>query len=639
MKKNKKNNYLIYGLIGAIIIVLLFYVILNKKSEIVFKFKETNIKLKIGETKKINYDISDSNLLINWSSNSDSVIVSNGEIKAINYGNAIITGMIDANDNTISDNCMVTVYSGDDLVPIEKIDVPEGTILMKPNSEFDLPFMIVPNNAYITSVEYQIDDENIAIVKDNKIISINPGSTLLTLKINNNYQSSINIKVSEDAKDNKIIKEIQSVSLSDDDLIMEVGDSKTISYTIVPEDGFVSNIEWYSTDEKVVSVNDGIIKAVDTGEAIIKLVINDTITRELKVKVKASNAEIIVDYNPKTVIRIGESTTIKSHLVPSINEKIIYKSSNPNVVSVTDGIITGIGAGSSIVTMSISNGKTKSFTINVLPKNGSISGIGNLWGYKSLNAKTPVMANLSFFQKLAQTGIGVISGNSYIITDSGVSYTYNLITELLLVNNKKIKLRIYYPEGVDLSITNTLVYMGGRGETNFYGVFSDIKKDPSLIKSGGIVALIAEGEAFNGEAASYVTKFLKAITKQKNGVKNSILGFSDGAHQVLEASKYEYYDRMIIFSGYVDYYSTIVNAQNSEIIFMIASSDGNYKQAKTAINNMIKNGFQNVTIVSMGNDLSRYEKDILVINPGNQMKNGHYSINVINSGIIEYATD
>ena len=61
--------------------------------------------------------------------------------------------------------------------------------------------------------------------------------------------------------------------------------------------------------------------------------------------------------------------------------------------------------------------------------------------------------------------------------------------------------------------------------------------------------------------------------------------------------------------------------------------------AKTAINNMIKNGFQNVTIVSMGNDLSRYEKDILVINPGNQMKNGHYSINVINSGIIEYATD
>ena len=107
----------------------------------------------------------------------------------------------------------------------------------------------------------------------------------------------------------------------------------------------------------------------------------------------------------------------------------------------------------------------------------------------------------------------------------------------------------------------------------------------------------------------------------------------------MDASKYEYYDRVIIFSGYVDYYSAIVNAKNSEIIFMIASGDANYKQAKSAINGMIKNGFQNVTIVSMGNDLSIYEKDILVINPGNQMKNGHYSINVINSGIIEYAND
>ena len=131
---------------------------------------------------------------------------------------------------------------------------------------------------------------------------------------------------------------------------------------------------------------------------------------------------------------------------------------------------------------------------------------------------------------------------------------------------------------------------------------------------------------------------MKAITKQKSGMKNSILGFSDGAHRVTDAAKLEKYDRMVIFSGYVNYVE-YPNAKDSEIIFMIASKDGNYRSIPSNLNNMRKYGYKNVTVVTNGTNLSRYTSDYLIIDPGSLLRNGHLSINVLNSKIIEYLND
>ena len=107
---------------------------------------------------------------------------------------------------------------------------------------------------------------------------------------------------------------------------------------------------------------------------------------------------------------------------------------------------------------------------------------------------------------------------------------------------------------------------------------------------------------------------------------------SEGVHKVD-------YDKIIIFSAYVDGASSVENAKDKEIIFLIAPNDGNYSQIKSALNNMKSSGYKNVTMVSNGNDLSSYENTFLVIKPGNLMKNGHLSENVLSSGIIEYAND
>ena len=644
MKKNKRLLNVIIITISAIIIVLLFFVLFFKNKDIVFSINNKNIKIKIGETKKIEYQLSDSNLDINWSSSNEVIgINSNGEITANGYGKVIITGSIIKDNEKISDSCIVESYTGIEGISVDSVDVADGYLLMKPNSEFPLPFTINPTDAYITSLEYHSGDENVVIVSNDKIISGNIGSTIISVLVNKKIAKDIMVIVSDNNKDNSIVKEIDKVIFDDDNITMEMGDTKVLYYDVNPKNGYIDTIEWFSSNEEVAKVSEGVLEAVNVGETEIKIVINNKVSSTMNVIVKSSNSNIKIEYNPKTTIRVGETTKILASLDPiTVNDNIKYTSSNPSVARVDNGVITGYSAGSTLITLTISNGKSKAYTINVLPQKGSLSGSANFWGYKSLNAKTPIYADKSFFQRLAANGIGLLQNNNYIITTAEGRYSYDISTNQLSINGKTIKVRIYYPTGEDLSTLNTLTYMGGRGETNFGGAFEDIRKNPSIVKSAGIIILLAEGNntSFDGDSGAYTTLFVKAITKQKTGVKNSILGFSDGAHKVMHASNKMVYDRIIVFSGYTDGVSSLTNAKNSEVFFIIAPSDGNYTQAQTALRQMKESGFRNVTIVSSGSDMSKkFSDSFLVINPGSLMKNGHLTENVMRCGIIEYAND
>ena len=642
-QKTSVINYLIIIIVIVLLSSLCYILFFNKKS-IDFKLNTNNIQLKLGSKKKIDYSLNDNQYEIEWSSNNNVVTINeNGEVVANSYGKALITGVIKTKEGTYADTCVVTVYSGEENNPLQEIIVPSGYLLIKPNSEYELPFTLEPVDAYVTAISYTSSDDTVATIENDKIISKNEGVAVVSLTINNQYSRDLMVKVTNLATENKIVKKIENVSL-DKELTMEMGDVKKLNYVTSPENGYIESISWSSSDEKVISIeSDDSIKAVNIGTATIKLIINEEIEASVNVKVQAANEELVINYNPKTVIRIGEKTTIKSSLSPvGINDSIVYKSSNPNVAKIENGTITGVSAGSSTITLSISNGKTKSYTINVLPSSGSLSGSGNFWGYKSLNEKTPVTADTLFFQKLAQNGTGTFQNNVYVVSNGSTAFTYDVNANKLTVNNKNIKVRILYPMGVDLSTTNTLTFMGGRGETNFDGLFDKIDKDKSIVKSAGILILVAEGKnmAFDGDAGAYATQFVQTIIKQKSGVKNSILGFSDGAHKVMQASNKVIYDRIVVFSGYTDGVQSLENAKNAEVMFIIAPNDGNYSQAKAALRNMKNSGYTNVTVITNGTDaVNLFSDKFFVITPGSLMKNAHDTINVLNSGIIGYLND
>lgn len=651
-KKNYGNTRSIIIVFGMLIVSILCYRLFAKETpKFSFSFNEKNIKVKIGEIRPIDYAISGENIQIEWkSSNKDIIVDDNGMIYANNYGQAVITGIATDGKNTVTSTCTVTSYTGDIDVSIDKINLNTGYLLMNGGSTYDNPFTIEPANAYIESIEYYSNNEVVALFDNNSIKANKEGSAIISLVVNKDKTKDLTVIVSSNVKQNGFVKKVDSVTLSETELTMNIGNTKKLTYQVNPSGGYVEKIEWTSSNNQVATVNKGEIKAIDGGEAIIKLSINDSIEASVKVvvnkptptpKPSASNETIIIDKSPKSTINVGETTDIIAHINPETSDKTIkYISSNTQVATVDqNGIIKGVGKGKTTITLFIGNSNTKYIHITVGSANTTYT-----WGYQSSNAKPSSYAGKSFFQNLASKGRGSFNGNTYNISSSIGNFSYNLDTSELVVNGyKNIKVRVFYPIDTNLSSANTTVYMGGDGEMNFGGYFSTISANPSTLPSSGILILVAEGNntSFDADSAIFATKFVQAFTNQKSGVKNSILGFSTGGKYVMEASNKFNYVRTIIFSSWCPDTSSPVNVKNKEILYFLPNNDSLYRLGKDTLVELRNYGYKNVTMITNSSELLNMfnGSGFKIINPGTGMRSGHVSANVGLSGIIAYAND
>ena len=576
MKKNKNSlNIVMYVLIGLILVVLVVLFIPEnnktvddnpqKEETVNFVMNDISVSMKVGEEKSLNYTLSGEYTISWYSSNNNVAVVEDGVVKALTSGSTIITGTITINGNVRSISCSVTV----------------------------------------------LDD-----TKEEK-------------------PKEVEKPTEEGIKLEKVIIKSSTVNVT-------IGDTKKIEYRIEPEDATITSINWESSDTSIAIVNDGNVKGLKEGLATVTLTINKDFIGKVNINVTSKTSDVTINSYPKVLIRVGESTSVSAKTVPSGGD-ITYKSSNTSVATVdSNGKIVGKGAGSTKINLS-AGGKDKTIDINVLPKKGLINGSGNLWGYKSLNAKKHVRAGTNYFKKLADSGRGTLSGNTYKLSDGSDNYTYYIDRSMLVANGRSVMLRIYYPENTDLSTSNTLTYMGGDGEMTFHGLFGSIEKDISIIdNNGGIVILVAEGNntEFNQYVGVLSTKFVQACVKQKSGVRNSIIGFSTGGTKVMGAANLHNYDRVIVFSSYYNWAGTANNLKNKEIMFYIPNGDTLYKQAKETLRDMKKAGYTNVTIVTNSSELVNLYKDtFLVINVGSLMTNAHVTKNVTDSNVISYANE
>ena len=572
--KNTGLNIIMYVLIGLIVLVgIVFFIPENKetpvtnkeekKEEVVITFttNDTNVTLKKGETKEINYNLS-GNYNINWFSSNNSVAtISNGVITAVGSGTCNVTGTVSVDGTVKSISIKVTVEE-------EKKEEPK-----------------------------------------------------------------------EDPAPSK--KKIEKLVISTNKLSVVVGESKKITYRIEPEDGEIISVKWESSDPSIATVTDGTVTGIKEGTATVTLNINDILIGKITIKVSPKVSNLIIDTYPRNVLKVGETTKVIAHVTPEKSNSITYKSSNDSVATVNNGVITAKSKGTATITLTAGS-KTSTISISVLPNKGVINGSNNIWGYKSKNIKSHNRADASFFQKMASSGRGTLSGNTYTISSGSTKFTYYIDRSLLDISGYKVMVRMYYPNDKDLSTTNMLTYMGGDGEKNFSGIFGEIEKDRSIINNtDAIFVLVAEGNntAFDQKAGMYSTQFAQAVVGHKSG-KNSIIGFSTGGTKVMGAANLYHYDRVIVFSSYYNWATSAENVKNCEVMFYIPNGDHLYQQAKTTLNDMKKSGYKNVTVLTNSQELMNlFGNDFLVINPGSSMTNAHVTKNVTDSNMFAYVND
>lgn len=161
--------------------------------------------------------------------------------------------------------------------------------------------------------------------------------------------------------------EVPASLVKDDTLMLKVT-SKTPSVL----EGKV--VGWESSDEKVLTVSDtGKVTAVSFGTAKIKATVNGkTVSCTIKVIIPAKSISI---NKANAQIVEGQTLNLSTAIEPSNStDTITWSSSNDKIARVSNkGVVTAMGSGKAIITVTTLSGKTATCKVTVLKEANKIS--------------------------------------------------------------------------------------------------------------------------------------------------------------------------------------------------------------------------------------------------------------------------
>lgn len=183
--------------------------------------------------------------------------------------------------------------------------IPQSQIIAYFNEKSSLNINLGDDICY-KNITFEIEDTSIAEINENRVIKgKTKGYTSLIIKQNNNT-----FKIDLRVVDKSTVNLVERVYLEniEDSIVMNVNDVQILKPTIIPVNATDKNINFSSSNEKIVSVNNkGEVKALNKGSAKIIVKSNDgAYTNTLNVIVKGSNDTEIETFSPVSV-------TIKSN--------------------------------------------------------------------------------------------------------------------------------------------------------------------------------------------------------------------------------------------------------------------------------------------------------------------------------------
>ena len=145
-------------------------------------------------------------------------------------------------------------------------------------------------------------------LENNSIIGLKAGSAKIYAKSGNIKSNVLKINC---------ISRLKEIKLSETQIDLLVGEEKTINAKLIPEDATYKVLEWKTSNENVAIVENGIIKGISKGEAIITVTNSENIKQECKVIVKEIEVEKLsldetsVELRGRTIIySYGKNRTI-----------------------------------------------------------------------------------------------------------------------------------------------------------------------------------------------------------------------------------------------------------------------------------------------------------------------------------------
>ena len=219
------------------------------------------------------------------------------------------------------------------------------------------------NGTVYGSVELQED----LTIGEGESLTIPGGASL-----NTNGKLTVDGGTLTDNVTGDVIYKVTGVSLDKTNLNLNPGKGGTLIATITPDNATDKSVEWKSDDTGVATVNEnGKVTAVAEGTATITVTttdgnFQDTCTVTVTAPPTVSVTSVTLDKTSLT-LDVGGSDTLTATVEPdnATTKTVTWSTSDKNVATVQDGVVTAVGAGKATITAAASDGSGKTATCEV----------------------------------------------------------------------------------------------------------------------------------------------------------------------------------------------------------------------------------------------------------------------------------
>lgn len=206
------------------------------------------------------------------------------------------------------------------------------------------------------------------------IINTNPNNNP-----DDSNNSNNNTNTGSDTEQNN--KNAKKIILNKNLIILKVGEQRQLTYKIIPPDATNQDVYWESEDETTATVTDGLVVGVKEGTCKVSVSLIDTNKKAFcKVIVISESSSIITppsdegtqDNSNITVSRVELSKnyleiyiedkyqlTATVYPLNATNNEVIWESTDEEIATVDNGLVTGVTKGQCKVTVTTVDGNKK----------------------------------------------------------------------------------------------------------------------------------------------------------------------------------------------------------------------------------------------------------------------------------------
>ena len=303
------------------------------------------------------------NRTVTWSSSNPSVatVNSNGVVTGVSAGTTVITA---TTVNGLTATSTVTVQLTDNFPTSITLDRTAATINI--HSALTLHATVLPSNAANRTVTWSSSNHNVATVNSSgRVTGISAGTAVITATTANGLTATSVITVRHTDQFPT------SITLDRTAATLNIHSSIILHATVFPSTATNRTVTWSSSSPHIAQVNSsGRVTGISAGTAVITAMTVNGLTATSVITVWHTDgfpASITLDRTSAT-LNIHSSITLHATVFPATaaNRTVTWSSSNPHVAQVnSNGVVTGISAGTAVITATTVNGLTATSVITV----------------------------------------------------------------------------------------------------------------------------------------------------------------------------------------------------------------------------------------------------------------------------------